>query len=228
MHPQHTEPRAALPPTLVLIPTAVEQQHLALQPDFGKDAIYELCGFGPVAAAASTAHLLAQHKPDRVVLLGIAGTLYPRGLPIATAAVFPSVTLDGVGVGTSSDFISATDLGFHHSKASATDHADPLGQLTLETPASTAAGHLVTCCAASASPYEARQRRERFPEAVAEDMEGFGVALACRIAGIRVTIVRGISNEVGNRDRELWQISDALAAAWAIGRDLINRPNWST
>ncbi|MFM8578800.1 MAG: hypothetical protein ACKOCN_08370, partial [Planctomycetaceae bacterium] len=52
-----------------------------------------------------------------------------------------------------------------------------------------------------------------FPGAVAEDMEGFGVAMACRLVGVPLTIVRGISNIAGDRDTRQWRIRESLAAA---------------
>ena len=228
MKPKGDGPGTLPPRTLVLIPTELERRHLARQPDFGIDATCELCGFGPVAASARASHALAQHQPDRVVMVGIAGTLYPRGLPVATAAVFPSVVLDGVGVGGSSEFISAATLGFPHWPPTAADRQEHFDELPLKTPISPAAGQLLTCCAASASPEDAQQRREWFPGAVAEDMEGFGVALACQLAGVGLAIVRGISNEVGDRRMERWQISEALDAAWIIADDLIRRPSWDS
>ena len=52
-----------------------------------------------------------------------------------------------------------------------------------------------------------------FPDAVAEDMEAFGVAMACQMHGVPLEVVRGISNEVGDRDHSQWQIDKALRAA---------------
>jgi futalosine hydrolase len=48
---------------------------------------------------------------------------------------------------------------------------------------------------------------------VAEDMEGFAVALACRLVGVPLDIVRGISNDAGDRDKVRWQVPQALRAA---------------
>ena len=52
----------------------------------------------------------------------------------------------------------------------------------------------------------------RWPDAVAEGMEGFGVATAAMQAGIAFAELRAISNVVGPRDRSAWRIPDALAA----------------
>jgi futalosine hydrolase len=56
-------------------------------------------------------------------------------------------------------------------------------------------------------------RASRFDHALAEDMEGFAVALACALRGTPLRIVRGVSNEVGDRAPERWRIPAALAAA---------------
>ena len=216
------------PHTLLLVPTETERRHLARQAGFGVLAPCELCGFGPVAAAARAASHVARHTPARVVLTGIAGTFDPAGLPIGTAAVFPRVALHGVGVGVASDFMSAAALGFRHWPNLGRSDPDSPDELVLEAPVPPAAGRLLTCCTASASPEEAQQRLEQYPGAVAEDMEGFAVALACRLAGVPLAIARGISNEVGDRDVGRWHIPAALDAAWLVVRNLVGRRHWDT
>ena len=217
-----------VPQTLLLVPTETERRHLVRQPGFGTDAPCELCGFGPVVAAARAASHIARHTPGRVVLTGIAGTFDPTGLPVGTAAVFPRVALHGVGVGVASGFVSAAALGFRHWPNAGRSDPDSPDELVLDAPVPAAAGRLLTCCTASASPEEARQRLEQYPGAVAEDMEGFAVALACRLAGVPLAIARGISNDVGDRDVERWHIPTALDAAWLVVRDLIGRRHWDT
>ncbi|CAM5245473.1 Futalosine hydrolase [Streptomyces griseomycini] len=54
--------------------------------------------------------------------------------------------------------------------------------------------------------------RARHPRALAEAMEGFGVAEAAAAHGVPVLEVRAVSNPVGPRDRAAWRIGDALAA----------------
>lgn len=214
------------PHTLVLVPTEMERRHLARQPGFSTQGPCELCGFGPVAAAAHTSTLIARHKPGRVVLTGIAGTFDPTGLEVGTAAIFPRVAIHGIGVGAASAFVSAASLGFPHWPKAGWTHPENPDELVLDVPVPPAAGRLLTCCTASASPEQARQRLGQYPGAVAEDMEGFAVALACRLAGVPLAIARGISNEVGDRDLERWQIPGALDAAWLVVSDLLNRHDW--
>jgi futalosine hydrolase len=52
--------------------------------------------------------------------------------------------------------------------------------------------------------------------AVAESMEGAAAAHVCALYGVPFLEVRGISNLVGDRDRERWQVRRGVAAAsWA-------------
>jgi futalosine hydrolase len=53
---------------------------------------------------------------------------------------------------------------------------------------------------------------DRYPAAVAESMEGFGVACAAEQASLPFAELRTISNLVGPRDRDAWRIKDALDA----------------
>jgi futalosine hydrolase len=54
-------------------------------------------------------------------------------------------------------------------------------------------------------------------------MEGFAVAAACQLCDVPMTIVRGISNEAGDRDKENWQIQDAMNSAFSICQQIIGR-----
>ena len=220
-----------MPETLVLVPTPLERELLApaLAGGLGASARLELCGFGPVVAAARTAALIATLKPRRVLLAGIAGRLDDR-LAIGSAYRFREVACYGVGVCSAAEFIPAEHLGWqqwpgepdaagetsYSSFATAAAIGDRLSSAAGRSAAPTDAGLLLTACAASATASDLRQRQRLYPEAEAEDMEGFAVALACRLGGVPLSIVRGISNDAGDRDKSRWQIPRALAAAAAL------------
>jgi futalosine hydrolase len=59
-------------------------------------------------------------------------------------------------------------------------------------------------------------------------MEGFGVAIAGRLMGVPVAVVRGISNEVGDRRRDRWKIPEALESAWRLVSQLAATDRWET
>lgn len=197
---------------LVLVPTELEARSLR-QPLTAAGAILELCGFGPIAAAARTQQAIALHRPQRVLLLGIAGT-YNQRLEVGRAYEFSQVACYGVGVGSGSGFQSAEQLGW-------TQWQTTTDQLELSTPRATSRLLLLTGCSASAGPEDVALRMTHHPAAVAEDMEGFGVALACQLSGLPLRIVRGISNHAGDRRHAEWQIARALEAAIELALEVV-------
>ena len=215
-----------MPDTLVLVPTEGERRVVApaIAAAAGGMARVELCGFGPVAAAARTASLLATHAAARVVLVGIAGRLDER-LAVGAAYRFTAVACFGVGAGSGEAFETAEGMGWPHWPGDAADAPRGVGDVIPLSPVPTAriapAGLLLTACAVAADPGDVALRRRLFPAAVAEDMEGFGAALACRLAGVPLEIVRGISNTAGDRDKARWQIEAALAAAAELAAEIL-------
>ena len=204
--------------TLILVPTESERRLLApaLVAGPGPSPRIELCGFGPVAAAARAAALVAEHAPRRVMLVGIAGRIAAR-LEIGAAYRFDRVACYGVGAGSGDGFLSAAALGWSQWPGDPPDPAAAVGDvIACDAASATPSELLLTACAASASADDVARRTKLFPAAVAEDMEGFGVALACRLAGVPLTIIRGISNTAGDRDHARWRLSEALAAAAAL------------
>lgn len=213
---------------LVLVPTALEQRAAAgVVVGPASETVVALCGFGPIAAAARTAALIEQHSPTRVVLVGIAGTYDPAALRIGQAACFREVALHGIGAGTGGAFASCTEMGFAQWTSAGGAAIDD--RLPLAAPATCAPAELLlTCCAASSGAGDVADRRARFPQAVAEDMEGFGVALACAIASVPLSIVRGISNVAGDRDKENWRIDEALRSASVLLRRMLEAETETT
>jgi futalosine hydrolase len=217
-----------MPHTLVIVPTEPERRLLtpALAAGLGSSVPMELCGFGPVAAAARTAALIAAHAPSRVLLVGIAGRLDAR-LDIGAAYRFDRVACYGVGAGSGDGFVPAEALGWRQWPGDPPDSAAAVGDM-IELPAHVggvpAHGLLLTACTASATAEDVLRRMKLFPAAVAEDMEGFAVALACRLAGVPLTIIRGISNTAGDRDHARWRVPEALAAAAALSLQTLEEP----
>ncbi len=226
-------PDSAASNWLVLIPTEFELQHAKQAIACGFPTEARLCGFGPIIAAARTAQLIQQHRPSAVMLVGIAGT-YSERLSIGQAVQFSDVGCYGIGIGSSSAFQGAAEIGWQQwpGDASTQEIGDriPLGELS--DPNFASANHpnfetranrslLVTATSAASNHDEVQNRLRVFPDALAEDMEGFGVAAACRLYGIPLTIVRGISNEAGERNKSNWQIPEAMQAAVKLASKII-------
>ena len=204
-------------PLLILIPTDFELQKLQpLLTDSVKRAggVIATCGFGPIVAGIRTTQLLAFYKPRAVVLVGIAGALGPQ-LPIGTATFFPRIACYGIGAGSGLNFDTASELGWP--QWTDPEFSQSFGDV-IETAINSDAGDstrlmLLTVCSASGSREDVADRLRKFPHAVAEDMEAFSVALACRMAKVPLTVIRGISNMAGDRDKANWNVTGALEAA---------------
>lgn len=211
--------------TLILVPTELERRRLLDLGGFPAAAgRVELCGFGPIAAAARGAQILAQSRPARVLLIGICGAYDSAQHAVASALEFDEVAVEGVGVGEGAALIPPPRLGFPQWPG-ADGRSAIFDRLPLSAPrGSGPARLLLTTCAASADHAQAEQRRSRMPDAVAEDMEGFAVALACALAGVPLRIVRGVSNEVGDRRPEHWRIPGALSAARELALEVLEAP----
>lgn len=203
-----------MPHPLVLVPTEFERA--VIRPRLtGREACQiELCGFGLVAAAARTASLIARAKPSRVILVGIAGSLDEETL-VGHALRFAAVACDGIGAGSGGGFIPAAAMGWTQWPGDPPDATTAVGDvITMRCgPGDDPDALLLTVGAAAATEADVDRRRGLFPNARAEDMEGFAVAAACRMHGVPVDIVRGISNVAGDRDASRWRVDEALEAA---------------
>ncbi len=202
---------------LVLVPTALERSKLEFTSR--EDVAVELCGFGPIVSAARTSQLISQVRPDRIMLVGIAGSCRPD-VETGRAFQFRSVIGHGVGIGEGEHHISPTAAGW-----SLLDGHQGLEleiNLTVdEQGGDSIRNQIRTVCSVPANEVEAKALSTMYPNADAEDMESFGVAVAGQLAGIPLTVVRGISNRVGNRDHSSWQVEQALAAANELATQIL-------
>ena len=207
--------------SLVLVPTELERGFIApvMAAACGPAVHVELCGFGAVVAAARAAKLIAERRPDRVLLVGIAGR-YDDGLAIGRAYGFERVSCHGIGAGSGAAFLPAAAMGWKQWPGDAAGATAAIGDtlpctsgLLPMAAAGARAGLLLSACAASACDDDVRSRLRLYPDAAAEDMEGFAVAAACRLARVPIDIVRGISNTAGDRDTSRWQVEAAAHAA---------------
>lgn len=164
-------------------------------------------GVGPAAAAAAAAGAL--DGADLVLSAGIGGGFAPLGpgaIAVASAIVFADL-----GAETAGGFMPVSELGF------GVEHYDVAPKLAVEL-ADRSGGHLgtvLTVATVTGTATTAQTLRGRFPDAVAEGMEGAGVAAAAARAGVPVGEIRAISNVVGPRERESWRIAEALTALGA-------------
>jgi futalosine hydrolase len=146
-----------------------------------------VCGIGPVEAALATSRAIADDAPTAILQVGIAGA---RTLPHASIV-----------------------LG---SEAVYCDVVDPLARIPRIERVAPDAGLLATARRAlpdaQVLPIGTTGRVGGGVGCEVEAMEGFGVLRAAALAGVPALELRAISNPVGETDRGLWRVEDALAA----------------
>ncbi|MCL6292967.1 futalosine hydrolase [Streptomyces griseus] len=169
-------------------------------------------GAGPAAAAAATAFALAAGASapvpyGLVVSAGIGGAFTPL-TPLGSLVVASDIVAADLGADTPDGFLPVTALGFGR------DRFAPPPALVREVAAAAgaAAGPVLTVSTVTGTAERAAGLLAAHPGALAEAMEGFGVAEAAARAGVPVLELRAVSNAVGPRDRDAWRIGDALAA----------------
>ncbi|CAL9536215.1 Futalosine hydrolase [Streptomyces sp. enrichment culture] len=169
-------------------------------------------GVGPALAAASTATALtaaalAGRPYALVVSAGIAGGFAPHA-PVGSLVVADEITAADLGAETADGFLPVTDLGF----GTVTHRPPPDLVRTVAAATGARPGTVLTGSTVTGTAARADALRARHPRALAEAMEGFGVAEAAAAHGTPVLELRAVSNPVGPRDRAAWRIGDALAA----------------
>ncbi|WP_067504205.1 futalosine hydrolase [Actinoplanes sp. TFC3] len=176
-------------------------------------------GVGPAAAAAGTARLLAlaeaRGEPcTAVISTGIAGGFAGRAAVGGTVLGVRSLAAD-LGAETptqdpsSHAFLPIEELGFGTSVIAA--DPDLLDAVTSALPEAIR-GDILTLATVTGTAGTTARLEAQYPHAVAEAMEGFGVASAARALGLPFLELRAISNPIGPRDRASWRLQEAFGA----------------
>jgi futalosine hydrolase len=192
-------------PLLVVTAVAAEADAVRAGAD-PRRVVVEVVGVGPAAAAAGTARLLAAGRYRAVVSAGIAGG-FPGRAPVGSTVLATRSIAADLGAESPDGFLAVEELGFGVSvlPADPTLFAELTGALT-----GALTGDVLTLATVTGTAETAATLAERHPGAVAEAMEGFGVAVAA--AGLPFAELRTIANPIGPRDRASWRLREALDA----------------
>ncbi len=190
----------------------------------GKRWILLACGIGPVNAAWSLGRLLGgERRVQGVLNLGIAGSFAPQSHPLGSRVVVAEEIWPEFGLRTEQG-VDPAGLGYAHGKVygrlvwdrlalSPEQHAAKMG---LQLPEDWDRVLSLSVSGATGCASEAK-RLYRSYGADVENMEGFALAWGCFQARVPFLQVRGISNRVGSRRKEDWDVKaafQALQQAW--------------
>lgn len=200
----------------VLVMTAVAAERDAVLRGLGGDSRFyvQVAGVGPVAAAVNTAKTLATATEayDLVISAGIAGG-FPGVAEVGSLVVSSEIVAADLGAETAEGFSSLDELGFGSNRVQVEANlAERVATVLRATGLPVAVGPMLTLATVTGTAETAKRLAARVPGAVAEGMEGYGVALAAQDLGLPVLEIRSISNPVGPRDRTAWKIKEALQA----------------
>lgn len=191
----------------------------------GPDVLVVAGGVGPAAAAAATAHACATHDVSLVLSMGVAGAFPSARLRHGDTAVATSIVAADLGAMSPERFLDLNALGLDGGAtvecppalvASARDRLDAAGLHV-------AVGAILTLSTMTGTAERAAELMGRHG-AVAEAMEGAGVAHVAALHGIPVLEVRTISNEVGLRDRTSWDLVTALTSLGVAAGAILRSP----
>lgn len=212
------------PTALILIVTSVEAEKSAIERGLKGDLRFRVvtAGVGVAAASVTTARQLTQEPGvyGLVVNMGIAGG-FSEYAKVGSVVVATEIVAADLGAETQDGFSPLDELGFGSTRVAvdeqlASDVAEALRGAGL----SARTGPVLTVTTVTGTAETASALAARVPGAVAEAMEGFGVAVAARDAGLAVMEIRAISNPVGPRDRATWKIKEALDTLELASRSL--------
>ena len=170
----------------------------------GLDA--EVVGVGKIASALGAVRRLYQQRPERVLLIGLAGAFRASGLAVGDVCVVGRSVLADEGVaGEGGVYLDAhVDLGFEVGGPWAAD-AELSRCLPVSLPRVVAA--TVSTCAGNDSLDMERSARTG---AAVETMESAAIAAVCAELGVRWCELRVVSNYCGDRSRSGWDLQGAL------------------
>ncbi|KZE46221.1 futalosine hydrolase [Brevibacillus parabrevis] len=198
----------------ILIVTSVAVERDAVIAGIGEDERFTFLigGVGPAAAAASTARALTEARYDLVVCAGICGGFVGRA-DVGSLLVASEIVCADLGAETPDGFHSVDELGFGSARVAVPEElAARVEQAMLQAGLPAYRGQILTLSTVTGTAQTAQALAERMPGALAEAMEGYGVAMAAQASGVPVLEIRTVSNAIGPRDKSAWRIKEALEA----------------
>ncbi|MTI79689.1 MAG: futalosine hydrolase [Firmicutes bacterium] len=206
----------------ILIITAVSAEKDAVLRGLHNNSRFKVleAGVGPIASAVSTTRALVENHYDMVVSAGIAGG-FPGKAEVGSLVVANKIVAADLGVETPEGFSSLDELGFGSIEVQVdTSLVNKVTDTFLAANIPVITGPVITVSTATGTETTALKLASRVPGAVAEAMEGYGVALAAHNYGLPILEIRAISNLVGPRDKSTWQIKKALSTLETASKEL--------
>jgi futalosine hydrolase len=181
-------------------------------------------GVGLASAALALGVIIATISPAEIIMVGSAGALPGSGLEPGQLAVASSEVLSEFGVFSEAGIGNGEVLGVQGVSQEILLDQEMAGHLADEAGSTSAlqVGRFLTVVGVSADLRLAEARAGKF-SAIAENMEGFALALASERFRIKAGEIRGVSNLAGIRDKKTWNLDLANQRAQAAVLSYLRR-----
>jgi futalosine hydrolase len=181
-------------------------------------------GVGLASAALALGVIIATISPVEIIMVGSAGALPGSGLEPGQLAVASSEVLAEFGVLSEAGIGNGEALGIPSVSQEIFLDQEMAGHLAdaAGSTSSVHVGRFLTVVGVSADRRLADTRAGRF-SAIAENMEGFALALASERFRIKAGEIRGVSNIAGIRDKKTWNLDLANQRAQAAVLSYLRR-----
>ena len=187
---------------LLVAATEAEIAEMARRP---REIDVLITGVGMVATAAQTSRALARARYDLALNIGVCGS-FDRALAPGSVVHVVSDRIAELGAEDDNGFLTLDDLELPGEPVFV-NAAPPANAALLRLPS--VSGITVNTVHGNERSIEAVLRR--FAPQV-ESMEGAAFMYACLISGVPFAQVRAVSNIVEKRNREAWQMGEAIGS----------------
>lgn len=158
-------------------------------------------------------------RPDVILSCGIGGAYPSSGLTVGDVVCAGEEVYGDLGAQSASGFLDMRVMGFP-----VVSGPTPLfNELPLQVFPVKRRERFVTLSTVTGTDHTARELENRLKGAI-ESMEGAAIVHVAALHAIPVGEVRGVSNMVGDRDRQSWRLKEAAEAAQRSVIDWIKKP----
>lgn len=182
----------------------------------GDDHLLVVTGLGLLNSALVLGRALERSSVSGVLNIGVAGSFDLDRLPMLSPCVVNREIWPEYGL-LGQDGLDPRGLGFalgHARGREIWDHidlspGDSAREMGLELPDKLPTATSLTVSGVTGTRDRAEELAQRYVADI-ENMEGFALAYACELAGLPFVELRVVSNLVGSREKEHWNLSGAL------------------
>lgn len=206
----------------------VELNRPMLRPYQGEPFLLLVTGVGPINAAMSLGRVFGSGAGVRGVLnLGIGGSFEPDALPLLSKVAITEEIWPEIGVRTQNGIeVRALKSGLGQGQGDliqdrlSLDPDATSRSLGLHLPAGWPRVRSLSLAGVTGTGAEAKQRAFRY-QVQLENMEGFSLAWVCMQEQVPFVELRSISNRVGSRNREDWDLKGSFTVLTQMSRELL-------